>query len=467
MVGRVFCIIGARLPYADEFHQKTSLPLDATSIAATASAVRHPAWAAHTSIYCVNVRQFTPEGTLRALVPQLPRLAAMGVGIVWLLPIHPIGERNRKGSLGSYYSVRDYRAVGAEFGSLDDLRAVVAETHRLGMRLILDWVANHSAWDNPLAEHHPAWYRRDAAGAFVPPFPDWTDVIAFEYTNAELRTWMTESLLFWIRAADIDGFRCDVAGMVPTDFWEAARTALDAEKPVFMLSEWDDLFDPVHRTVAAPTGQLRRAFDAQYGFRLHWLLDEIGAGEQPVSALDEYLRLERAHHPPGVSLLNFTSSHDVNSWEGSEYERLGANVLPLAVLAALLPGIPMVYGGQEAAVRHRLAFFERDSIEWADYPLADFYTRLLTLHRRHPALANFDGAATCSRVPSAAGTYAFTRHKGRSAVLVAVNLTAAAVEIAVPAAAAGPWADVFDAAPVALGAAGLRVAPHGWRVLER
>ncbi len=432
-----------------------------------AYSVRPPAWAASASIYCVNVRQFTPEGTLRALLPHLPRLAVMGVGIVWLLPIHPIGEVNRKGALGSYYAVRDYRAVSAEFGTLDDLRAVVAETHRLGMRLLLDWVANHSAWDNPLVTEHPDWYRRDAAGQPVAPFPDWTDVVAFDYASAGLRQWMMDAMAFWLREADIDGFRCDVAGMVPTDFWDDVRAALDIIKPVFMLSEWDDLFDPVLRTVAPPTHQLQRAFDAQYAFRLHWLFDEIAAGEAPVAALDEYRALERATYPPGVSLMNFTSSHDVNSWEGSEYERLGANALPLAVLAALLPGIPMVYGGQEAAVRHRIAFFERAPIDWNGYPLAGFYTALLTLHARHAALANFDGASTFSRLASPPGTYAFSRHKGRAAVLVAVNLTAEAVEIRVPAAAAGPWLDVFADAPCALGEAALVVPAHGWRVLAR
>ena len=429
--------------------------------------VRPPAWAATASIYCVNLRQFTPEGTLRAFAAHLPRIAALGVGIVWLLPIHPIGEVNRKGTLGSYYAVRDYRAVSAEFGTFDDLKAVVAETHRLGMRLMLDWVANHCAWDNPLVSQHPGWFRRDAAGQLVAPFPDWTDVVAFDYASLDLRTWMTESMAYWLQAADVDGFRCDVAGMVPTDFWDVARAALDAVKPVFMLSEWDDLFDPVLRTVAPPTHQLQRAFDAQYAFRLHWLFDEIAEGKAPVSALDDYLALERATYPPSVSLMNFTSSHDVNSWEGSEYERLGANALPLAVLAALLPGIPMVYGGQEAAVRHRLAFFERDPIDWADFPLQSFYTTLLPLHARHPALAAFDPSSTFTRLASPAGTYAFTRHKGRAALLVAVNLTDETQEIAVPPAAAGPWDDVFAAEPRALAGEALAVEPYGWVVLTR
>lgn len=437
----------------------------------TAFIVRHPAWASSASIYCVNVRQFTPEGTLEAFAAHLPRLAAMGVGIVWLLPIHPIGKVARKGTLGSYYAVRDYRAVSPEFGTLADLRDVVAATHRLGMRLILDWVANHAAWDNDLVAQHPDWFRRDAGGQLVAPFPDWTDVVAFDYAQPALRAWMIESMAYWLQVADVDGFRCDVAGMVPTDFWETARARLDAVKPVFMLSEWDDLFDPVLRTVATPTHQLERAFDAQYAFRLHWLFDEIAAGAAPVRALDDYLALERATYPPGVSLLNFTSSHDVNSWEGSEYERLGPNALSLAVLAALLPGIPMIYGGQEAAVRHRLAFFERDPISWGDYPLAEFYTRLLTLHARHPALANFNAASVFVRLTSPAGTYAFTRHQGRAAVLVAVNLTGEAQTVGVPPAAAGPWTDVFATGEAdsrcALGAEPLAVPAHGWVVLSR
>lgn len=436
-------------------------------VSSAAFIVRHPEWARTASIYCVNVRQFTPEGTLRALLPELARIAALGAGIVWLLPIHPIGQQNRKGALGSYYSVRDYHAVSPEFGTMDDLRAVVAETHRLGMKLILDWVANHSAWDNRLATEHPEWYRHDARGHFVPPFPDWDDVIAFDYTQPGLRAWMREAMAYWLREADIDGFRCDVAGMVPTDFWDDVRPYLDAIKPVFMLSEWDDLFDPVLREAGHYTGQLERAFDATYAFRLHWLFDEIAEGQKTTAALDEYRTLAAAHHPPGVSLMNFTTSHDVNSWEGTEYERLGANALPFAVLAALLPGIPMVYGGQEAAFDHRLAFFERDPIRWGDLPLTDFYTRLLTLHRDHPALANFDAASAFTRLPSPSGTYAFVRHKDRAAVLVAVNLTGTAQEISAPPAVAGPWTDVFTGAPHALTAAPLPVPPHGWRVLGR
>ena len=404
---------------------------------------------------------------MRAFAAHLPRLAALGVGIVWLLPIHPIGQHNRKGTLGSYYAVQDYHAVGAEFGTLADLRAVVAETHRLGMRLILDWVANHSASDNPLVQAHPDWYQRDEAGHPVAPFPDWTDVIAFDYTRPALHEWMRDAMAYWVREADIDGFRCDVAGMVPTAFWEAVRPHLDTLKPVFMLSEWDDLFDPVHRTLAVPAHHLRRAFDSTYAFRLHWLFDEIARHEQPVTALDEYLALERTMYPPGVSLLNFTTSHDVNTWEGTEYERLGANAQAFAVLAALLPGIPLVYSGQEAALDRRLAFFERDPIAWNDYPLADFYTRLLTLRGAHPALAAFDAASVFARVESPAGTYAFSRHKGRAVVLVVVNLRPEAQAVQTPPAAAGPWLDVFTDAPRALGAEPLVVAAHGWVVLCR
>ena len=189
--------------------------------------IQHPEWSKDATIYELNLRQFTAEGTLAAAERELPRLKAFGVGIVWLMPIHPIGEKNRKGSRGSPYSVRDYRAVNPDYGTLDDLRSFVKTAHSLGLRVILDWVANHSAWDNPLVKEHPEWYSRDWKGDFHPTsWNDWSDIIEFDYDQPGLRRWMTESLAYWVREADIDGYRADVAGFVPLDFWETARREL-------------------------------------------------------------------------------------------------------------------------------------------------------------------------------------------------------------------------------------------------
>ncbi|MBC7448846.1 MAG: family 10 glycosylhydrolase [Hymenobacteraceae bacterium] len=401
---------------------------------AAAFTIRHPAWAERASIYEVNIRQYSPEGTFRAFEKHLPRLQQMGVGILWLMPIHPIGEKNRKGTLGSYYSVRDFRAVNSDMGTLADLRHLVAEAHKRGMHVILDWVANHTAWDNPLVQQHPDWYTRDAQGQLVPPVADWQDVVDLDYSKPELRAWMTESMAYWVREADVDGFRCDVAGLVPTEFWNDTRVALEKIKPVFMLAEWDELHHPpfVAREDWNPnTRLLEKAFDATYALKLHGILDSIGKGQASTDRIDAYLALERRTYPPHVRLMNFTSSHDINSWDGTEYERLGKNAQAEAVLTTLLPGIPMVYSGQESAVNKRLSFFEKDPIEWKDYPLGDFYENLLDL-KGHPALGNFDSTSIFARLASPTGTYAFSRSKGDKAVLVSVNLSDTKQSVVVP-----------------------------------
>ncbi|QJX45683.1 DUF3459 domain-containing protein [Hymenobacter taeanensis] len=433
--------------------------------------LQHPAWAAHASIYEVNIRQYTPEGTFRAFEEHLPRLAAMGITIVWLMPIHPIGQVNRKGTLGSQYAVQDYYGVNPEFGTLDDLRHLVQTAHALGLYVLLDWVANHTSWDNPLAEQHPEWFTKDALGQFVPPVADWHDVIDLDYNQPALRRYMTDALLYWVREADIDGYRCDVAGLVPTDFWDAARQELDQLKPVFMLAEWDELYPSGGLTWAefnSDTKLLERAFDMTFGLRLHYLLDHIAEGKQPLHDIDVYLAAERAKYPPSVYLMHFTSNHDVNSWDGTEYERLGSNVLPFAVLTCLLPGMPLVYSGQEAALNKRLEFFDKDTIDWRGYPLQDFYTRLLQLKKRHPALHNGQLESRFQRLPSAPDVYAFIRHHGAAAVLVAVNISAEPQTLELPAEAAGNYLDVFSEEQLLLQPNNtLPVPAHGWRVLEK
>jgi glycosidase len=433
--------------------------------------VKHPTWLAHSSIYEVNVRQYTPEGTFRAFEQHLPRLAKMGIGILWLMPVNPIGEMHRKGSLGSQYSVRDYRAVNPELGTLADLKHLVAEAHRRGMHVILDWVGNHSSWDNVLLSEHPDWYTQDAHGLPHPPAPDWHDVLDLDYSKPGLRDYMTASMAYWVKTTDIDGFRCDVAGLVPTDFWRDARRELEKIKPVFLVADWDELFtyDFLPKEQLNPNPRLlEEAFDAAFAFREHLLFDSLAQGTKPVAALAAYLAAERRKYPVGTVLLNFTSSHDVNSWNGSETERLGANARPLAVLAALLPGLPMVYSGQEAAQPKALRFFEKDTIKWNGYPLQDFYTRLLQLHKRHPALAVGDACGQMTPLPSPASVFTFVRHKDEDAVLVSVNLGAKPQEVAVPSAWRANYADLFagPGSPLKVEST-LIVPPHGYRVLER
>ena len=436
--------------------------------------IRHPAWADSASIYEVNIRQYTPEGTFRAFERHLPRLDSMGVGILWLMPVQPIGRLNRKGTLGSQYSVRDYRAVNPEFGTLADLRHLIDAAHQRGMHVILDWVANHTSWDNALTTAHPNWYTRDARGRLQPPVADWQDVIDLDYGQPELRRYMTESMAYWVREADVDGFRCDVAGLVPTDFWNDTRAALEQIKPVFMLAEWDELHDPPFLKPGAfspHTHLLEKAFDATYALRLRYLLDSVARGRQPTSAIDRYLKAERAKYPAGIYLMNFTSSHDINSWDGTEYERLGANALPQAVLAALLPGIPMVYSGQEAALKKRLKFFDKDSIPWQGYPLQGFYTHLLQLKKRHPALRNGDACAEFVPLPASTSrrVYCFVRRRTpAAAVLTAVNMDSQPHELTLRTLGPGVYRELFSGQILKLGSGSKVLLPaHGYRVYER
>ncbi|WP_072144768.1 alpha-amylase family glycosyl hydrolase [Hymenobacter sp. AT01-02] len=435
--------------------------------------IKHPAWADSASIYEVNIRQYTPEGTFRAFEAHLPRLQKMGVGILWLMPVQPIGKLNRKGSLGSQYSIQDYRAINPEFGTMEDLRHLVQEAHKRGMHVILDWVANHTSWDSKLRQEHPEWFTKTAAGGFKPPVADWQDVIDLDYSRPELRRYMTETMAFWLREADLDGFRCDVAGLVPTDFWNKNRQELERVKPVFMLAEWDELFPPTfisRREFDPQTHLLEKAFDMTYALRLHGLLDSLGQGKASVALLDTYRAAESRRYPAQVYLMNFTTSHDVNSWDGTEYERLGRNALPLAVLAATLPGMPMVYSGQEAGLKKRLRFFDKDTIPWQDYPLQDFYTKLLQLKKRHPALRNGDPCSHFGRLPASGSpeVYAFVRRKEDAVVLTAINLGKQPHEITLAQLGPGTYRELFSEQILKLGSGSKVLLPaHSYRVYER
>jgi glycosidase len=345
----------------------------------------HVGWSRQASIYEVNIRQFTPEGTFSAFEAQLPRLQALGVGILWLMPIQPIGIKNRKGTLGSYYSIRDYTAVNPDFGTLADFRHLVDAAHALGMKLILDWVANHTAWDHRWVGKHPEWFQRNAQGEIHPytyrPTPHaepeyWWDVIGLDYGRPTLWPAMTDAMLFWLREADIDGFRCDVASLVPTSFWEQARVALERVKPVFMLAESDA--PELHRS----------AFDMTYDWQLFGTLKRMAKGQAGKPEIQAWWQRRQTLYPADAYGMNFTANHDSNSWHGSDASFFGPAFEALAVLAAILPGMPLVYGGQEAVLDKQLAFFEKDAIDWKDLPLQGFYRRLLQLKRTHPALAN-------------------------------------------------------------------------------
>lgn len=376
--------------------------------------LRHPAWSKNATIYQINTRQFTPEGTFNAAAAQLPRLKELGAVILWLMPVQPIGQVNRKGSLGSPYSVRDYYGVNPELGTLDDLKHFVRQAHALGMFVILDWVANHSAWDCNLVSEHPEWYTRDWKGDFRPtPWWDWPDVIDFDYDQPALREYMTAAMVHWVREVDVDGFRCDVAGFVPTDFWNNVRRELEAVKPVFLLAEWEA------RDLHA------EAFDMTYAWHWNDVMHKIATGQADVNALYVYYSWNEKAYPRDIMRMLFVSNHDKNAWEGTEFEQFGEALEAAIALSVVSEGMPLIYNGQEAGNERRLAFFERDPIDWRPHPLGDLYQRLFALKRDNTALWNATWGARMVRVPNDAleSVLSFVRENERDKVFAVFNLS--------------------------------------------
>jgi glycosidase len=373
----------------------------------------HVDWSKNANIYEVNLRQFTEEGTIKAFEKHLPRLKKMGVDILWIMPVFPVGELNRKGSLGSYYAVKDYKDINPEFGNIKDFKRLVKKAHKLGMYVILDWVANHSAWDNRWATEHPEWYQHAENGDFKSPF-DWTDVIAFDYTNQMMRDSMVDALKFWITEADIDGYRCDVAGMVPTDFWERARVEMDEIKPVFMLAEDEDNPD-----------LLKTAFDMNYGWTLHKLLNKIAQGENNANDIWDNIAWNNSVFPADAYRMYFTSNHDENSWNGTVTERMGVAGKPMAILTYTIPGMGLIYSGQEAGLDKRLRFFEKDTISWDENAYADIYTKLNNLKTENKALWNGEAGGSMTRLGDGSNynVFSFYREKDGDKIITIINMS--------------------------------------------
>jgi cyclomaltodextrinase / maltogenic alpha-amylase / neopullulanase len=377
------------------------------------SNITHPEWSYNKVIYEINIRQYSTEGSFRAVQQDLPRLKELGVGILWLMPIHPIGVINRKGTLGSYYSVQDYFDVNPEFGDKEDFRAFVEAAHQQGFYVILDWVANHTAWDNPIADTHPEFFEKDENGQFIPPRgTDWDDVIQLDYTNSALREYMISAMEYWVKEFDIDGYRCDVADMVPVDFWDAAKQRLEQIKPVFMLAEAEN---PEHHV---------NAFNMSYSWEMHHTFNRIAKGDASATAIDSLIKRDQLLFPSNAFRMNFTSNHDENSWNGTVFERLGDAVEVFAVISATIPGMPLIYNGQEAGLNKRLEFFEADPIEWTPNPLFDIYQSLNELKSTNPALANGERGGNYARIPTDnEALFAYTRSLDSNRVIVVANLS--------------------------------------------
>jgi len=376
----------------------------------------HNEWSKNATIYEVNIRQHTAEGTLKAFESDIPRLKEMGIKILWLMPVHPIGEKNRKGGKGSYYSVKDYKAVNPEFGTMEDFKALVQTAHQYDMKVIIDWVANHTAFDNVWTETNMEYYNLDSLGKLQPPEgTDWWDVADLNYDNPETRAAMIDAMQFWLKDGSVDGFRCDVASFVPTDFWEACRDSLEKVKPdVFMLAE------------ANAPELLEKAFDMDYAWEFMHIMNEIAKGEKELTALDDYrLKLDTIYEEDDYKMY-FTTNHDENSWNGTVMERYGEEGhKTYAVLAFTYGDMPLVYSGQEAGMDYALEFFEKDTVEWGDYPLQDFYSALLKLNNENRALWNGKYGGSFSRINSLNDDviYAYHRKKDKNEVVVLLNFS--------------------------------------------
>jgi len=373
----------------------------------------HPEWSKKSNIYEVNIRQYTKEGTFKAFQPHIQRLKNMGVDIIWLMPINPIGEKNRKGSLGSYYAVKDYKVINAEYGTLADFKDLVTEAHSLNMHVIIDWVANHTAWDNNWVEEHPEWYKKDSLGNFASPY-DWTDVLALDYSNHQLWKGMADAMKYWLDEADIDGFRCDVAMLVSTDFWDSARAELDKTKAVFMLAEAEQ---PNHHL---------KAFDANYSWEMFHVMQKVAKGENKVNDIYKERLKEDGLFSKSTYQMLFTSNHDENSWNGTEYEMFGEATKTFSILNFVMPGFPLIYNGQEAGLNRRLKFFEKDEIDWKNLSKEDFYKSLIELKNRNSALWNgeFGGDFTKLENNNPSNIFSFLRKLDGNTVLILCNLSA-------------------------------------------
>ncbi len=373
-------------------------------------------WAKNANIYEVNIRQYTPEGTFNAFAEHLPRLQKMGVDILWFMPIYPISEKRRKGALGSYYAISDYTAINPNFGTMEEFQAVVDQAHSKGMKVLLDWVPNHTGWDHRWIEENKEWYTLDENGEIIdaPEGTDWTDVADLNYDNQDMRKAMIADMKFWLTDVNVDGFRCDVAGNVPLDFWEQAIPQLrEAEPNLFMLAEAEV---PEHRNTDG-------LFDMSYGWSFHNLLNEIAEGKKGADHIQAWYDNDRARFNKGYH-MQFITNHDENSWNGTIYERMGEAADAMAIMAFIYDGMPLIYSGQEAAMDKRLEFFTKDSIAWGNFEKEAFYAQLLELKHKNEALWNgaFGGEPVRLSTDNQ-NVFAFKREKNGESVIVVVNLS--------------------------------------------
>jgi len=374
----------------------------------------HPEWTYDSVVYEVNIRQYTPEGTFKAFEQHLPRLKELGVDVLWLMPMYEIGKEERKGTLGSYYAISDYKKVNPEFGTMEDFEHLLKAAHEQGFKVILDWVANQTAPDHVWMSEKPAdFYERDSLGNAIYEY-DWNDTRSLNYENEEVWWAQDDAMRFWLEKG-VDGFRCDAAGEVPAKFWKGILPKLNEDYPdIYLLAE-------AERTELADATE---TFDANYAWELHHLLNSMSNSEKDAVALKEYVTRDSEAFPKEAFRLTFTSNHDENSWAGTEFERMGMFAEACAVLCFTLPNSqPLIYTGQEIGLNRRLEFFEKDPIDWSEEsPIADFtafFKKLCALKHDNPVLdAGERGGEIVWWETENPNLVAFHRVKGRNKIIV-------------------------------------------------
>lgn len=378
-------------------------------------------WAATANIYEVNLRQYTPQGTIAVFEKELPRLRDMGVEILWFMPLTPISVEKRQGTLGSYYACSNYKAVNEEFGTIEDFKQLVRSAHDLGFKVLIDWVANHTGYGHVWTKEHPDFYKRNNEGKFYDAF-GWVDVIDLDYNNRQLWEVMVGDMNFWLKECDIDGFRCDMAHLVPLDFWFYARTTLEVQKKLFWLAE-------------SEVADYHQVFDATYAWELLHIMEAVAKNNAGLYELKNVLAKYDTAFPSDALRAAFTSNHDENSHSGSEYERLKEGAITFAVLCATWKNsLPLVYSGQEIPNQKSLKFFDKDPIEWTGkYELADFYKTLFYLKKNCPALRSGDADIITAIINTDASEniFAFKRTNKDNEVLVILNLSSSEVKFTI------------------------------------
>lgn len=334
----------------------------------------HPKWSYSTNIYEVNLRQYTLEGTFEAFGKSLSRLKDMGVKVLWFMPITPISKKDRLGELGSYYAVQNYKETNPEFGTMEDFKKLVKNAHEMGFKVILDFVADHTGNDHAWITEHPDFYNYEENNELHHPH-GWSDVSKLNFDVPELREYVIDAMKFWVKECDIDGYRCDMAHLVPLDFWVQAKKKLSKCKDnLFWLGECEE-------------PEYHKVFDATYTWRWMHATQEFYQQRMNLQSLLTVLYKSTTEFPANALRVYFTSNHDENSWNGTEYEKYGDAAQLFAVFSCTWNGIPLIYSGQEIPNKKRLKFFEKDAIQWQErFELHNFYKTLLTLHSTNKSL---------------------------------------------------------------------------------